>query len=60
MTSRTLLILGALLSPLGVALSLLAPEWLGAATTIAGVGCALLGLHRLGRSGPDPARVLSR
>jgi hypothetical protein len=43
----------AVLGPLGVASSLLGPEWVGGPLTLAGLCLGLWALHRFGRSGPD-------
>jgi len=53
MSERQMLLAGACLMPLGIALALLLSETLGAAVSIAGAVSTLWGLHRFGRSGSD-------
>ena len=46
----------ALLGPIGVALSLVGPQWVGGLITVVGLALALWALHRFGRTGPDRPR----
>lgn len=54
MKARELLTAGALLAPAGVCAALIIDPMVGGVLLSIGVGAALLGLHRFGRSGADP------
>ena len=47
------LVFGCVLTAVGVALAVAVSERLGTGALLVGIGIAIHGLHRLGRSGPD-------
>ncbi len=53
---RQLILSGAAMTSCAVAVAIVIDSTLGGLALIVGVGVSLLGLHRLGRSGPDGAR----
>ena len=56
-SERRLLAAGATLSVLGIAMSTGDSASLASVVTLGGFSLVIVGLHRFGRTGPDPARI---